>query len=113
MDLREISKKLKALSDPGRLKILYLMRFRPLCVCELTELLGLTQPTISRHLQKLEEAGFVKPKKHKIFQIYALSPKDTFTETLLDEIFEALKEDKELKQLAEAIKNKKPYYPGE
>lgn len=113
MDLREISKKLKALSDPGRLKILYLMRFRPVCVCELTELLGLAQPTISRHLQKLEAAGFVKPEKHKIFQIYALSPQDPFTETLLNEIFEVLKEDKELRQLVETVKNKKPYYQVE
>ena len=48
-----------ALSDPTRILILYSLNERPLNVTELTGELGITQPTISRHLKILRERGLV------------------------------------------------------
>lgn len=65
--------RLRALADPTRLRILELLakkgccscdqvdpRAAGLCVCDLEEALGLTQPTITHHLQVLREAGLVE-----------------------------------------------------
>jgi DNA-binding transcriptional ArsR family regulator len=48
-----------ALSDPNRIFILYALNERPLNVTELTNELGVPQPTISRHLKVLRERGLV------------------------------------------------------
>jgi len=52
-------KSLKALADGNRLRILRLLMDRPRCVCELQAALGIAQPTVSKHLGILEEAGWV------------------------------------------------------
>ena len=49
----------KALADPHRVKIVNLLATspEPVCVCEFTEPLGLSQPTVSHHLKKLVQAA--------------------------------------------------------
>lgn len=65
MNIRDLTKFGKALSDPSRVRILAMIRHRPgVCVCELTAALGLAQPTVSRHLQVLEEAGLVAGRRN-------------------------------------------------
>jgi ArsR family transcriptional regulator, arsenate/arsenite/antimonite-responsive transcriptional repressor len=59
----ELLRVMKALSDPGRLRILKLLEARELCACEIIGLLGLAQPTISRHMRVLAEAGLVAGRK--------------------------------------------------
>jgi ArsR family transcriptional regulator len=49
-----------ALSDPNRLLILYALNENPLNVTDLTNELGLSQPTMSRHLKVLRERGLVQ-----------------------------------------------------
>lgn len=54
---------LKAIADPTRLRVLSLMLASPdleACTCDLTEPLGLTQPTVTHHLKKLATAGLVR-----------------------------------------------------
>jgi len=103
--LTKISKGLKALSDETRLKIVFLLSFRPHCVCELSEIIGYSQPTISRHLQILKEAGIVKFKKEKFFIVYYLATEDEFTKKLLELVIEKAKE---LSFYDELIKNTTP-----
>jgi len=91
MDLIRLTKVLKALSDPTRLEIVALLSFRPHCVCELVNIIGFSQPTISRHLQVLTDAGITSFEKPKFFIIYKLSPKDEFTHKILDTLLEELK----------------------
>ncbi|MGZ4494411.1 MAG: metalloregulator ArsR/SmtB family transcription factor [Nocardioides sp.] len=60
----ELATRLKALADPTRLRLLSLMLASPgleACTCDLTEPLGLTQPTVTHHLRKLAGAGLVVP----------------------------------------------------
>ena len=59
----------KALADKTRLHIMALLKHDELCVCELVEVLQMTQPAISQHLRKLRQTGLVKERKtaHWVF----------------------------------------------
>jgi ArsR family transcriptional regulator, arsenate/arsenite/antimonite-responsive transcriptional repressor len=68
---------LKALADPTRLRLVSMLAARDggeACVCELTEPLGLTQPTISHHLKVLIDAGIATRDKRGVWAYYALVP---------------------------------------
>jgi ArsR family transcriptional regulator len=61
-DAKGLATQLKAIADPARLRLLSLMMANAdleACTCDLTEALGLSQPTVSHHLKKLTEAGLV------------------------------------------------------
>jgi ArsR family transcriptional regulator, arsenate/arsenite/antimonite-responsive transcriptional repressor len=64
----------KALGDPARVKILNLLATsdEPVCVCELTEPLGLAQPTVSHHLKKLTEAGLLSREQRGVWAFYTI-----------------------------------------
>ncbi|MGL4670554.1 MAG: ArsR/SmtB family transcription factor [Methanobacteriaceae archaeon] len=64
---------IKAISDPTRLKIIYLISYGELCVCEIYEALNKSQPTVSHHLNLLKKAGFLKWRKEGIWTYYKLS----------------------------------------
>lgn len=49
----------KALSDMNRLRILKMLQIKPLCVCEITEILQLAASTVSQHLSILKKEGFI------------------------------------------------------
>lgn len=51
---------IKAISDPNRLKIIYLLCYGELCVCEIYEALNKHQLTVSHHLNLLKKAGFLQ-----------------------------------------------------
>ncbi|NYB51332.1 MAG: winged helix-turn-helix transcriptional regulator [Methanobacteriaceae archaeon] len=75
---------LKALGDPTRLKIIYLLTHGELCVCEIIKAMDKPQPTVSHHLNILKKAGFLKWRKEGVWVHYSLSnPKITDT---LDEL---------------------------
>src|SRR5919204_5097253 len=52
----------KALGDPARVRIVNLLATsgEPVCICNLVEPLGLSQPTVSHHMKKLLDAGLVE-----------------------------------------------------
>ena len=64
-----------ALSDPTRIFILYALNETPLNVTELTNELGLPQPTISRHLKVLRERGLVFTERQGTVITYHLTDK--------------------------------------
>ncbi len=53
----------QVLSSPTRLKLLKLVETEELCVCELAELLAISQPAVSQHLSKLRQAGLVSERR--------------------------------------------------
>ncbi len=66
-------KLMKALSDPNRVKIIKILQHRSdMCVCELKSLLHIAQPTVSKHLKVLEEAGVVEHRKDGLWVNYSL-----------------------------------------
>ena len=70
--MREFIKVMKALSDPGRVKIVKMLQHKVMCVCEIQGLLGLAQPTVSKHLRMLEETGLVQSSKDGLWVNYRL-----------------------------------------
>ena len=72
--LKKVIKIIKALSDEGRLRIVNLLKAKSgVCVCEITEIINLSQPTISSHLKKLEEAGIITFRKDGLWVNYYLN----------------------------------------
>jgi len=65
-----------ALSEGNRLKILNLLTFREMCVCELAAALGMTQPNITYHTKKLENAGLVRPRRQGKWVYYSLADEE-------------------------------------
>lgn len=67
----------KALSDPNRLRLLSIVKAGPggeACVCDLTEPLELSQPTVSHHLKILVDAGFLTREQRGTWAYYSLVP---------------------------------------
>ena len=76
-DAADLAATLKALADPARLRLLSLIQSHEdgeACVCELTELLGLTQPTVSHHLKVLHDAGLITRRKKATWVYYRAVP---------------------------------------
>lgn len=68
---------LKALADPARLRLLSAIAAHEggeACVCDLTEPVGLSQPTVSHHLRVLTSAGFVTREKRGVWAYFTLVP---------------------------------------
>ena len=64
----------KALADPARVRIVNLLATspEPVCVCEFTKPLGLSQPTVSHHLKKLLDAGLLEREQRGTWAYYSL-----------------------------------------
>jgi ArsR family transcriptional regulator len=66
----------KALADPHRVRIVNLLATTagPVCVCDLTAVLGVSQPTTSHHLKKLVAAGLLRREQRGVWAYYSLDP---------------------------------------
>lgn len=65
----------RVLGEPARLQVLSLIAAQPTgeaCVCELTEPLGLSQPTVSHHLKVMYEAGLLQKERRGTWIYYRL-----------------------------------------
>ena len=70
------AKVLKALAHPARLKLVdVLAEHEEVCVCELTEEIGMDMSTVSRHLTQLKNAGIVESDKRGQMVFYSLRVK--------------------------------------
>jgi ArsR family transcriptional regulator, arsenate/arsenite/antimonite-responsive transcriptional repressor len=73
----DLARLFKALADPTRLRLVSMVAAHEggeACVCDLTDPLGLTQPTISHHLKILVDAGILSRDKRGVWAYYALRP---------------------------------------
>jgi Predicted transcriptional regulators len=67
----------KALGDPTRLRLISIVAAcegQEACVCDLTEPVGLSQPTVSHHLKILMDAGYLTRSKRGTWAYYRLVP---------------------------------------
>lgn len=86
-----------ALSDRTRLRLLNLMDGREVCVCYFVEILGQSQPKISRHLAYLRKAGIVSARREGKWMHYRIQPPtDQSAAAILDSALAALKADRAL-----------------
>lgn len=69
----------KALGHPARLRVLAMLSSGPLCVCQMTAVLGTAPSTVSEHLRELKRAGLLVEEKNGRFVSYRLAPSDEAT----------------------------------
>lgn len=93
--MKQFIKVMKALSDPGRVKILKMLQRRMMCVCEIQEALGIAQSTASNHLKILESADLTTFEKDGLWVNYRLADgaENPYAQTLLANLNEWLEDD--------------------
>ncbi len=72
-DLAKVAEFYKALGDETRLTIVEMLGDREMCVCEIIDKLGMSQPAISHHLKVLKHAGIVKDSREGKWIYYSLN----------------------------------------
>ena len=72
----EAAELMKALADPTRLTMVAALwkAKQPVCICDFTADMALSQSTISHHMARLKEAGLVESEKDSIWTYYRLRP---------------------------------------
>ena len=73
----DVARRFKALGDPTRVRLISIVAAsdgQEACVCDLTEPVGLSQPTVSHHLKILMDAGFLTRSKRGTWAYYRLVP---------------------------------------
>lgn len=71
--MRQFLKVFKALSDPNRVRIVKMLEDKPLCVCEIKDILGLANSTVSKHLSLLRDAELIIDEKDGKWVYYRLN----------------------------------------
>ena len=89
----------QALGDRTRLRLLHLMTEGEICVCYFVEVLGESQPKISRHLAYLRRAGIVAARREgKWIHYRIVRPSDAHQARVLDCVLDALSEDRQMQR---------------
>jgi ArsR family transcriptional regulator len=95
MKMKDFTRVMKALSDKTRITIIKMLQSRTLCVCELVDVLQVSQPTVSKHLRILEDAGLVGSKKQGMWTNFFLAAdqRNPYAEHLLRKLHNWLEEE--------------------
>ena len=103
--MKDFIKVMKALSDPNRVKILKLLQQKTMCVCELQGALQISQPSVSKHLKLLEDAGLVDYVKEGLWVNYYLADgkASPYAASLLGNLRHWLEDDPEISDLVGII----------
>ena len=103
--MKSFLKVMKALSDPNRVKIVKLMQQKMMCVCELQGALKIAQPTVSKHLKILEDAGLVDFQKDGLWVNYFLADgkASPYAASLLGNLRHWLQDDAEIVELVKIV----------
>ncbi len=105
--MRNVVKAAKALSDETRLRILNLILNKECCVCEVTQVLNISQTRASRNLNILRDAGFLSVRRDGLWAYYSIDENMAeHLSSLLSAVKQTLAEDKvagqDLKHLKES-----------
>lgn len=104
--LKEMETFFLALANKTRLRLLNLMRENEVCVCFFTEVLGESQPKISRHLAYLRNAGLVSARREGKWMHYKIEIPDNFyAAQILQNTLEGLREKDEMREDYEKLVN--------
>jgi len=103
--MKQFIRVMKALSDPNRVKILKMLEQKTMCVCEIQAALGIAQPTVSKHLKILEDAGLVSWRKSVLWVNYVLSDGSStpYAAVLLGNLKHWMKDDPDVVRIIERL----------
>jgi ArsR family transcriptional regulator, arsenate/arsenite/antimonite-responsive transcriptional repressor len=96
---------MKALSDPNRVKIIKMLQHKSMCVCEMREALQVSQPSVSKNLKILEDAGLVDFRKDGLWVEYHLTngSASPYAASLLGNLRHWLEDEDVVKELVKRI----------
>ena len=84
-----MAKRLKAVSDPNRLKLLACLKKGELCACDFVDVLNVSQPAVSQQLKKLKEAGIIVERPSGTWKHYRLNDYlPPYIQAIIDELEE-------------------------
>ncbi|CAM3476962.1 MULTISPECIES: ArsR/SmtB family transcription factor [Saccharibacillus] len=87
MWVEEMAEKLKVMGDKTRLTILILLQEREWCVCDLVDVLEMSQPAVSQHMRKLKLHGLVSEARRGQWVHYSLNVADKpYVQSVLDQV---------------------------
>ena len=96
----------RALADRTRLRLLNVMGNREVCVCYFVEILGTSQPKISRHLAYLRDAGIVSARREGKWMHYRMTdPENPAARRMLRELLDSLQADPRMKTERARLEN--------
>ena len=87
-----------ALADRTRLRILSLIEDKEICVCYFVEALEAPQPTVSRHLAYLREAGLVEARREGKWMHYRIARLPKSQARIMEETLAAMRNDEDVKR---------------
>lgn len=98
MEIEKLAEFHKALGDPTRLRILSLLKTNERCVCEIVEILRLSQPTVSQHMRRLKSVNLVKDRRKGRWVYYSLDGKSYPALASILELLPELEQEEQMKQ---------------
>ncbi len=103
--MKDFVKVMKALSDPNRVKIIKMLQYKKMCVCEMQAALQIAQPTVSKHLKMLEDVGLVTFRKDGVWVNYHLADGSSspYVASILGNLRHWLEDDSELAEIMEKL----------
>lgn len=103
--MKTFIKVMKSLSDPNRVKLLKMLQHKSMCVCEMQAALQVSQPTVSKHLKLLEDAGLVRFKKDGLWVNYNLTEGSSspYAASVLGNLRHWLEDDPQIAELVEKL----------
>lgn len=95
LDMRELVKSCKALSDETRLRVLNVLMERDCCVSEVRQALQISQARASRSLSTLYDAGFLRLRRRGLWSLYSIEKESLqkYSVDLIEGVRKALKDD--------------------
>jgi ArsR family transcriptional regulator len=105
--MRDYLRVMKAVADGTRVKILKMLQQKNLCVCEMQTVLGISQPSVSRHLRLLEDADLVRSEKDGMWTNFRLAKPDEsniYSRIILNHLKKWLEEDQSVQELLEQVR---------
>jgi ArsR family transcriptional regulator len=105
--MKDFIKVMKALSDPNRVKIIKMLQHKSMCVCEMREALQVSQPSVSKNLKILEDAGLVDYRKDGLWVDYYLTDgsKNPYVASLLGNLKHWLEDEQQVREITTKIPN--------
>ncbi len=112
--MQELIKALKALSDETRLRILNILLERECCVCEVMQALDISQSRASRNLGILQDGGFLKERRDRLWIVYSIDWQTTnhYANSLVKATRKTFEGNKVVAKDRERLKKAKRIGPG-
>jgi len=96
--IKDLDKIVKASADANRIRILSMLQDKKMCVCEIAFVLGIAQPSVSRHLKKLKASGFIESESEGLWTNYYLCPQNPYAKNFIKNLPSWIASDKVIVQ---------------